>query len=151
MTDLAQPHVSRVPPERTCFVISPIGDDDSEIRKRSDLLLNYIVRPAAEPHHLTVIRSDEIVEPGMISSQVIEHMLRDAIVVADLTDHNANVFYELALRHSFHKPVIQLIMSGQQIPFYGAPLRTIQYGMSVPDTFRAMEQLRQQIGSALAS
>jgi len=149
--DLPPATTSRVPPERTCFVISPIGDDDSEVRRRSDLFLNYIVRQAAEPHHLTVVRSDHISEPGIISSQIIEHMLRDAIVVADLTDHNANVFYELALRHAFHKPVIQLIMSGQQIPFYGAPLRTIQYGLTIPEAFRAMEQLRQQIGAALAT
>ena len=40
----------------------------------------------------------------MITSQVLQHVTEDALVVADLTGRNPNVFYELALRHAIRKP-----------------------------------------------
>jgi hypothetical protein len=64
-------------------------------------------------------------QPGMITSQVIDQLIGAALVIADLTDHNPNVFYELAVRHAFRKPVIQLIQAGQSLPFDVAGLRTI--------------------------
>src|SRR5207302_1901064 len=71
------------------------------------------------------VRADKIAEAGMITTQIIQHLIDDAIVVADLTDSNPNVFYELAIRHSFRRPVIQLIQVGQKIPFDVAPPRTV--------------------------
>jgi hypothetical protein len=45
--------------------------------------------------------------------------------VADLTERNPNVFYELAIRHAIRKPLIQIIKSDEQIPFDVAGTRTI--------------------------
>lgn len=47
-----------------CFVVSPIGEPESEVRRRSDQLLTYIIKPAARECGLTAIRADEIAEPG---------------------------------------------------------------------------------------
>lgn len=33
---------------KSCFVISPIGEAESDVRKRSDQVLRHIIRPAAE-------------------------------------------------------------------------------------------------------
>lgn len=71
--------------DKLCFVISPIGDPDSETRKRSDQVLRHVVRPAATSCGYKSIRADEIDKPGMITSQVIQHVVNDALVVADLT------------------------------------------------------------------
>ena len=113
--------------DNLCFVISPIGDSGTPTRSRSDLVLNQIIEPAAKRVGLQVLRSDTDRRPGLITSQIIRHLLNAKVVVADLTDHNANVFYELALRHAFRKPVIQLILKGQPIPFDAHGLRTIEY------------------------
>jgi len=99
-------------PETTCFIIAPIREEDSEQRIRSDKVLKHIIKPAVEKYELRAIRADHISSPGMITSQIIQHILKDRIVIADLTDHNPNVFYELALRHAFRKPVIQIIQKG---------------------------------------
>ena len=36
-----------MPVEKTCFFIAPIGDEGSEIRKRCDQILKYVVEPPA--------------------------------------------------------------------------------------------------------
>ena len=112
-------------PEKKCFVISPIGEPESETRKRSDQILKHVISPSLLECGYTPTRADQISEPGMITSQVIQHIVDDQLVVADLTDRNPNVFYELAIRHAIRKPLVQLIKRGEQIPFDVAGTRTI--------------------------
>jgi hypothetical protein len=102
---------------KTCFVICPIGEDGTLVRRRSDKILRHILSPVLEAAGYTVERADNIDEPGLITRQIIQRILEAPLVIADLTGHNANVFYELALRHVLRKPVIHLIERGQPIPF----------------------------------
>ena len=111
--------------EKKCFVIAPIGEAESETRKRSDQVLKHVISPALKECGYTPTRADQISEPGMITSQVIQHIVDDDLVVADLTERNPNVFYELAIRHAIRKPLVQLIKRGEQIPFDVAGTRTI--------------------------
>lgn len=108
-----------------CFVIAPIGGKGTEVRRRSDQILHYIIRPVVSDYGYEALRADEIAATGLITSQVIEEVIHAPLVIADLTDHNPNVFYELALRHAFRKPVIQLMQADQQLPFDVGGLRTI--------------------------
>ena len=116
-----------MPPEKTCFVIAPIGEPDSDTRKRSDQVLRHIIRPAVKECGYQAIRADEIDKPGIITSQVIQHVITDDLVIADLTERNPNVFYELAIRHALRKPFVQLIKKGERIPFDVAGTRTIHF------------------------
>lgn len=111
--------------DRICFVIAPIGDPDSETRKRSDQVLKHVITPAITPLGYRPVRADQISEPGMITSQVIQHIVDDPLVIADLTERNPNVFYELAIRHAIRKPLVQIIRKGDAIPFDVAGTRTI--------------------------
>jgi len=111
--------------KKTCFVISPIGDDGSDIRKRADQILKHVLKPAADSCGFNAIRADDISEPGIITSQVIQHIIDDPLVVADLTGMNPNVFYELAIRHAIRKPLIQIIQKDEKLPFDVAGMRTI--------------------------
>jgi len=110
---------------KTCFVIAPIGEPESETRKRSDQILKHIISPAAEECGYEAMRADHISEPGIITSQVIQHIVDDPLVIADLTDRNPNVFYELAIRHAIKKPLVQIIKKGEAIPFDVAGTRTV--------------------------
>ncbi|AZZ43512.1 hypothetical protein C1896_00365 [Pseudomonadaceae bacterium SI-3] len=111
--------------DMTCFYITPIGDDDSDARKHSDLFLGSIIEPAIEPLGLKVVRADAIDTPGLITNQIIEYILRSRLVIADLSFHNPNVFYELALRHVSRLPTIQIVRKGDKIPFDIGNFRTI--------------------------
>lgn len=111
--------------EKICFVIAPIGEPDSETRRRSDQILKHVISPAVVECGYKPLRADQIAEPGLITSQVIQHIVDDPLVVADLTERNPNVFYELAVRHAIRKPLVQIIKKGEQIPFDVAGTRTI--------------------------
>ncbi|WP_396616027.1 hypothetical protein ACHZ97_18340 [Lysobacter soli] len=112
--------------DTTCFYITPIGDDGSEQRQHSDLFLGAIVEPALEPFRLKVVRADAIDKPGTITRQIIDYILRSRLVIADLSFHNPNVFYELAIRHAARLPVVQIIRSSDRIPFDLNQMRTIR-------------------------
>ena len=124
----------------TCFVVSEIGKDGSEERKRADDVLEFVVCRVLEPDY-EVVRADKISRPGQITDQIIQHLLEDPLVIADLTGHNPNVFYELAVRHAARKPFIQLIQTGQNIPFDVANTRTILIDYPWP---RALEKAKEQ-------
>ena len=113
--------------KKTCFVVAPIGGVGTEIRIRSDKVLKHIVAPAAIECGYEPLRADQISEPGIITSQVIQHIVEDPLVIADLTGPNANVFYELAIRHAFRMPVVQIIDAAESIPFDVAASRTIAF------------------------
>lgn len=121
---------------KTCFVIAPIGDAGSDTRRRSDWVVDRIITPAVRRRGYAAIRADRMHRPGVITVQVIRHVMDDPLVVADLTDGNPNVFYELALRHAVQKPLVQLIEKGQRIPFDIHPMRTITVDHGNPRSIR---------------
>jgi hypothetical protein len=108
----------------TCFVISPIGDPDTPERKRADQFLQYVVKEGIG-HRFQVVRADDIAEPGMVTSQIVQYLITSELVVADLTDRNPNVMYELAIRHATQKPFVQCMARGQSLPFDIGQQRTI--------------------------
>nr|WP_319537626.1 hypothetical protein [uncultured Methanospirillum sp.] len=131
--------------QKTCFVISPIGSSDSQIRSDSDKLLKYIITPPVKEFGYIIKRADELEKPGSITQQIIEMLLNADLVIADLTNHNPNVFYELAIRHATQKPYIQMIKEGQTIPFDVGDLRTIKYDFDIEYGTNAINSLKSQI------
>jgi hypothetical protein len=112
--------------ETICFYVTPIGEDGSEHRKHSDLFLSSIVEPALEQFQLKVVRADAIDKPGTITRQIIEYLIKSRLVIVDLSFHNPNVFYELAIRHAARLPVVQIIRAADRIPFDLSQSRTIK-------------------------
>jgi hypothetical protein len=108
-----------------CFYISPIGEVDSEERRHADFLMEYIIKPAVKEFGLNVVRADQMGKPGMIGKQVIQHILKARLVIADLSFHNPNVFYELCLRHATRLPTVQVKRAVDRIPFDLNQYRTI--------------------------
>jgi hypothetical protein len=111
---------------KVCFYVTPIGAEDSEQRLHSDLFLGSIVEPALAAFEMDVVRADQIGKPGLITAQVIEHIVNSRLVIADLSFHNPNVFYEVALRHACRKPIVQIIRIADPIPFDLDQVRTIK-------------------------
>jgi hypothetical protein len=132
--------------KKVCFVISPIGSSGSDERSRADQVLKHIITPAASKYEYTVIRADTISQPGLITTDIIQYILDVPLVIADLTNHNPNVFYELAIRHAIRKPIIQIIASGQYIPFDISQSRTISFDLhSLDSVDECREAITKQI------
>lgn len=131
---------------KDCFVICPIGDEDSEIRKRSDRLLKHVLSPVLAENGYCALRADHIPKVGLITSQVINLIIESPLVIADLTGSNPNVYYELAIRHASQKPYIQLIAKGEKIPFDISAVRTIV--IDLPD-LDSVEEAKKKIGQQI--
>lgn len=110
-----------------CFVIGPIGKENTSERKHADLLLYLLVKHVLENEEFKykVKRADEDADPGMIGDRVITDIIQAPLVVADLTDLNPNAFYELGIRHSVGLPTIHVARSGTVLPFDNVAHRTI--------------------------
>ncbi len=129
-------------PKKKCFMITPIGDAGSEIRKHADWVFKFAVQPVMAEKGLEATRADMMDDPFMINDSVFAAIDEADICVADLTNLNANVFYELGVRHALEKPVIHIAHVGTRIPFDTANYRTIWFDLS---DFGQMNQLKVQI------
>jgi len=111
--------------ETSCFYITPIGQPGSPERRHADMFASSIVEPAIEFSKLKLVRADEIESPGLITKQIIEYLVHSRLVIADLSFHNPNVFYELAVRHMLRKPTVQIMRKIDRLPFDVAQNRTV--------------------------
>lgn len=131
---------------KDCFIICPIGDEDTEVRKRSDRLLKHVLVPVLEENGYRALRADQIPKVGLITSQIINLIIDSPLVIADLSGSNPNVFYELAIRHAIRKPYIQLINKGEKIPFDIGAVRTIEIDLADLDSVEdSKTQIERQI------
>ena len=140
--------------ESVCFVISPVGSADSEERKHADLMLSALFEPALAQLGLRAVRADGISKPGLITGQVMDHVSRAALVIADLSFGNPNVYYELALRHATRKPTVQIIRTADKLPFDVGQYRTVHIDMTdiytlVPQIDLHRQEITRQCRAAL--
>ncbi len=133
---------------KTCFIVCPIGNDGSDTRKRSDTLLNYVLKPVCNECGFDAIRVDELNTGSSISQTIIDHLKTADLVIADLTDHNPNAFYELGYRTALGKPTIQIKAKGESIPFDVTTIQTFDYNLNdIPDTENFKNRIKQTIQS----
>lgn len=137
---------------KSVFVVSPIGSPGSPEAAKAALVLQYIVREALPAPEWDVVRADEETDPSSITNKVIERIVNSDLIVADLTDHNPNVFYELAVAHGYRKPVVTIMTEGQKIPFDIVDLRTVFYDLANPASVHsAKERLRSSAQTVLSA
>lgn len=128
-----------------CFVISQIGAENSPQREFANGVLKHVIKKALGSKY-KIERADEIGKPGLITVQVIQRLSTAELVVADLSGANANVYYELALRHYFAMPVVHIIQRGERAPFDVSPMRYVEFELKDPDSLdTAHEDIQKQV------
>jgi hypothetical protein len=130
---------------KKCFVISPIGEEGSDVRKIADQVLKHLIMPVTQEYGYETVRADKIADSGLITKAILQNIISSDLVIADLSRHNPNVFYELAVRHAFGKPVIQIIDKEYNIPFDVFDMWTIHYSMDLDGIDTAKEKLKAAI------
>lgn len=128
-------------------MITPIGKEGSKERKNADEVLEYIISPVCQTFGYSVVRADKMANSGLITQAIIEQIISADLVIADLTGNNPNVFYELAIRHSYRKPAIQIIKGNIEIPFDVSNMRTISYDTTLSGANQAKIEIQTMLNA----
>ncbi|MCU0815350.1 MAG: hypothetical protein MUF74_02370 [Cypionkella sp.] len=115
--------------KKSAFFVTPIGQENSAERDRSDKILEYVLSPALG-ESFELVRADHVTSIGSINHDIIERLVNSDLVIADLTGTNANVMYEIGIRHSFNLPIVQIAQKGQKLPFDLGTERTIFFDLT---------------------
>lgn len=118
------------------FVISQFGGD-------YDVLHDEVIKPVCTKLHYDPIRGDEVASCSMILSDIITSIQNAAVIIADITPDNPNVFYEIGYAHALKKPTILLCDKAlrDRLPFDVSGFRTIFYDNSIGGKRRVEEKL----------
>lgn len=126
---------------KLCFVAMPFGSRPDPGRRFEidfDDVYERCIKPAVEAVDLDVIRADEETLGGIIHKPMYERLLLAEIVIADLTFANANVLYELGIRHAARpRSTILIYAKTSQLPFDVLPVRAISYLLEEDGTVSA--------------
>ena len=130
---------------KRCFVISPIGDTGTDIRKNADQLYQDIIKPVCEKCGFAAQRVDEFNTPDSITQEILEPLNDNDLVIADLTGHNPNVFFEIGYRARSQKPTIHLKRKDEIIPFDVSTIHTFEYDLTDMDMVTATKDRLEQV------
>lgn len=108
---------------KRCFVIMPFSETtEKHPASYWDNFFSKFVKPSIEGLGYSCSRSKA--QPSNIIKDILKELIDADLVLAVLTDFNANVWYELGIRHTLRKGTIMVIEEGQKLPFdishYGA-------------------------------
>lgn len=131
--------------KKKCFVITPVGEDRSEIRRKADGLISAVIKPVLEKLNIEPVVPHEMNMPGSITTQLIKSILNHELVIANLTGLNPNVMYELAVRHAKRLPVVCVVEEGTELPFDIKLERVIFY----EDNMFSVESLKDRLENTI--
>lgn len=92
-----------------------------------------VYEPAAANAGMRAYRAKDMFKTGNVVSQIVEAISTCTCVIAELSERNPNVYYELGLAHAFGKPTILLSSSARAIPFDLRNLRHVLYDRNDAD------------------
>jgi hypothetical protein len=115
-----------------------------------DAVYEDIIKPSIEDAGLEPLRADEEMTGGIIHKPMFERLILCEFAVADLTTANANVFYELGLRHAVRPWATVLIFGqGSRLPFDVALLRAMPYQLNAAGLPENADETKQALVSRL--
>ena len=123
----------------SCFVVMPFHSlFESEYSR--------VIRPAVEEVGLDCVRGDEIYRGQSIVQDIWYSIRRARVIVAELTNRNPNVMYEVGLAHALSKPIIFITRNQDDVPF---DLRALRYLFYDPNDPFWGDNLRKELVSML--
>lgn len=139
---------------KKCFVIMPFGKkkdiDGTEID--FDHVYHGLIEKAVESLGMDCERCDEIVDTGSIHLKMFKGIFEADVAVVDITSLNANVFYELGVRHALNKCVTLVVRRQSNLPppFNISGLNVLGYEMDAEEKLAAsMQKIREHVQNGL--
>jgi hypothetical protein len=122
------------------FVIMPFAEP-------YDSLYREVITPVADDAGFEIVRVDEIHGPGISLDDIQQQIEQSHAVVAEISTHNPNVFYELGYAHALRKPAVILVRreEGTKMPFDVRSYRAIFYDDTIGGKRNVERNLRQHL------
>ncbi len=105
---------------KNAFILMPFSESLSEVYE-------FLIKGALTEAGYQVKRADDIKSQSNILEDIIKGIMESDLIVADLTESNANVYYELGIAHSFQKKVVLITQDIEELPFDLRSYRVIGY------------------------
>lgn len=114
--------------EKSVFIIMPFGENWSD-----DVC--KCIKEVCYKLNIIAVRADDFMSPGVVLDDIWKGINEAELIVADITVHNANVFYELGMAHTLGKDVVLIHQKdGEKVPFDINSRRYVSYGL-LPSEF----------------
>jgi hypothetical protein len=137
-----------------CFVLMPFGrkSDATGASIDFDAVYEQLIAPAIRAAELEPIRADEEMTGGIVHKPMFERLILCEYAVADLTFANANVFYELGVRHAVRPYSTVLIFAGgTRLPFDVELDRGLPYSLDPAGAPIDIDAARQRLTDRLVA
>jgi len=138
-----------------CFVIMPISEPENSNYETGHFSRVYqnIIIPACKKADFNPVRSDDINEAECIAISILKRIQSAEMAICDISTKNANVMYELGLRHALYKPVtiIKDNMTDDIFDIYS--IRSVVYNVSLRCDFveKAIDEIAENLKNTHAS
>jgi hypothetical protein len=107
------------------------------------------IRPLVAEIGFEPFRVDEAAGPGIILNDIWARITESSVVIAEVSEANPNVYYEVGVAHALRKPTVLLAQRGTKLPFDLGPHRCIFYDNSIPGRARLLDVLKSSLISLL--
>jgi hypothetical protein len=122
-----------------CFVVMQFSAD-------FNILYSDVIKPLCEDYGYKVVRGDDFYSSGQILEDITQSIRTAALIIADVTPDNPNVFYEVGYAHGIGKPTILLSdRSRERLPFDISGFRTLFYDNTIGGKAIVEQRLRQHL------
>ena len=97
--------------QKLSFVLMPFKDELKDVYWKA-------IKPACDSAGFRALRVDELEDVVFnINRKIIEYIFKSDVIVADLTELNPNVFYEMGVAHAIDNKTIMIIENKEKVPF----------------------------------
>src|SRR4030095_1462650 len=111
--------------KKFCYIIMPFSKTTNRSDEYWTFFNKYLIKPAVQKKAYNWSSNDwieydcerGIPKPANIMKELLKDLVNAELVIGVLTDRNANVWYELGIRHTLHKPTVMILEKNQDIPF----------------------------------
>jgi len=130
---------------RTCFVIMPFSSTSTCNEEEWAFIFEKVVKPSIEGAGLDYTCRRSVATRGNIVGAILRDLNDSHVILADLTDRNANVFYELGVRHALKDCSILIAQKSEDIPFDLQAYAYHIYDWKTPEGIRALADKMKQL------
>lgn len=124
--------------DNLCFVLMPFSEPYNSIYEN-------IIKPTVEKEGFQCLKSNDIFSTTSVIEDIWTNMNKATLIIAEITENNPNVMYELGICHTIGKEVMMITQKPDEIPFNFRHLRTYTYVNEIAKS----EELKKNISSMI--